>query len=252
MLDPSELERYARQIVLPEMGGPGQQRLKRARILLIGAGGIGSPAALYLAAAGVGTLGLVDDDTVSLSNLQRQILFDTADVGARKIEAAAQRIAALNPHVRVEPHALRIDAANGPAIVRDYDIVVDGSDNFATRYVMADLCAAAERPLVSAAVQRFSGQLTTLAPFRTRADGSPAPVYRDLHPAPPPAGMVPSCAEAGILGVVTGLLGTLAATEAIKLATGMGEPLIGRVLLFDALAMRFDEIRYRARMKGPD
>lgn len=251
MLTPPELQRYARQIVLPEIGGPGQQRLQRARILLIGAGGIGSPAALYLAAAGVGTLGLVDDDDVSLSNLQRQILFSTADIGRAKIDVAAERLDALNAHVTVERHHRRIGLADGSDLVGAYDLVIDGSDNFATRYAMADLCESAERPLVSAAVQRFAGQITTLTPFALRSDGSPCPAYRDLFPAPPPDGMVPSCAEAGILGVVTGILGTLAATEAIKLVCGIGEPLIGRLLHFDALTLRFEETRYRGRRPAP-
>lgn len=249
-LSPPELERYARHIVLPEVGGAGQQKLKRARVLLIGAGGIGSPAALYLAAAGVGTLGLVDDDTVALSNLQRQILFSSADVGRSKLDSAAERIADLNEGVAVEKHPLRIDAENGRRIVETYDLVLDGSDNFATRYAMADLCAAAGKPLVSAAVQRLSGQLTTLTPFSSRPDGTPCPTYRDLYPAPPPAGLVPSCAQAGILGVVTGILGTLGAAEAIKLVCGIGEPLIGRLLLVDVASMRFEEIRYRARAKA--
>ncbi|WP_062016921.1 molybdopterin-synthase adenylyltransferase MoeB [Aureimonas sp. AU4] len=244
-LSRDEIERYARHLVLPEIGGPGQQRLAQARILLVGAGGLGSPAALYLAAAGVGTLGLADDDHVSLSNLQRQILHGTADVGRPKLDSAADAIHRLNPHVRVEPHALRLDAENGPAIVGRYDLVIDGSDNFATRYALAALCEAAERPLVSAAVQRFSGSLTVLTPFRTDADGRPCPRYGDLFPSPPPEGMVPTCAEAGILGVVTGILGTLAAAEAIKLVTGAGTPLVGRLLLVDTLRMRFEEIRYR-------
>lgn len=239
-LTPPELERYARHIVLPDVGGAGQQRLKQARVLLIGAGGIGSPAALYLAAAGVGTLGIADDDTVSLSNLQRQILHGTADIGRSKLDSARERIEALNPHVSVEAHELRVTAQNGADLVARYDVVIDGSDNFATRYAMADLCEGERVPLVSAAVQRFSGSLTTLLPFE-----GDNPSYRDLFPAPPPPGLVPSCAEAGILGVVPGILGTLAATEAIKLLCGIGEPLVGRLVLMDAAAMRFDEIRYR-------
>lgn len=244
-----EIERYARHLMLPEIGGAGQQRLKRARILLVGAGGIGSPAALYLAAAGVGTLGIADDDTVSRSNLQRQILHGTADLGRLKLDSAREAIARLNPHVAVEAHPLRLDPGNAEAVVGLYDIVVDGSDNFATRYAMADLCARLEKPLVTAAVQRFSGSLTTLMPFAAGADGVRHPGYRDLFPEPPPEGLVPSCAEAGILGVVTGILGTLAAAEAVKLATGAGEPLVGRLLLVDILTMRFETIRYR-RPKG--
>ncbi|MBB3997826.1 HesA/MoeB/ThiF family protein [Aureimonas pseudogalii] len=244
-----EIERYARHLMLPEIGGAGQQRLKRARILLVGAGGIGSPAALYLAAAGVGTLGIADDDIVSRSNLQRQILHGTADLGRPKLDSAREAIARLNPHVAVEAHPLRLDPGNAEAVVGLYDIVVDGSDNFATRYAMADLCERLEKPLVTAAVQRFSGSLTTLMPFAAGADGVRHPGYRDLFPEPPPEGLVPSCAEAGILGVVTGILGTLAAAEAVKLAAGAGEPLLGRLLLVDVLSMRFETIRYR-RPKG--
>ncbi|MBB3952205.1 molybdopterin-synthase adenylyltransferase MoeB [Aureimonas jatrophae] len=244
-LSSEEIERYARHLVLPEIGGPGQQRLRQARVLLVGAGGLGSPAALYLAAAGVGTLGLIDDDRVSLSNLQRQILHGTADIGRPKLDSATDAIARINPHVAVETHHLRLDETNGRAVVDRYDLVVDGSDNFATRYALADLCERAERPLVSAAVQRFSGSLTVLTPFRRDSEGRSEPRYRDLFPSPPPEGMVPSCAEAGILGVVTGILGTLAAAEAIKLVTGAGDPLIGRLLLVDTLRMRFEEIRYR-------
>jgi molybdopterin-synthase adenylyltransferase len=239
-----ELERYARHLMLPEIGGPGQQALRKARVLLIGAGGLGSPAALYLAAAGVGTLGLVDDDTVSLSNLQRQILHGTADVGRPKLDSARERIAALNPHVRVVGHGLRLTRDNGAALVREYDLVIDGSDNFETRYAAAALCEAEERPLVQAAVQRFSGSLTLLAPY-TMVDGEPAPRLTDLFPAPPPEGTVPSCAEAGILGITTGILGTLAAAEAIKHIGAIGEPLIGRLLMVDILSMRFTTIRYR-------
>lgn len=249
-LSPDELGRYARHIVLPEIGGPGQQRLKRARVLVVGAGGIGSPAILYLAAAGLGTIGIADDDTVSLSNLQRQILYGTADIGGSKLAGAAGAVARLNPHVRVEPHALRLDAANGAGLVGAYDLVIDGSDNFATRYALADLCEAAGRPLVTAAVNRFSGSLTTLLPFATGEGGTANPRYCDLFPDAPPAGLVPACAQAGILGVVTGILGTLAAAEAVKLVCGIGEPLVGRLLLVDALDMRFETIRYRRRAPG--
>ena len=247
-LSPDELGRYARHIVLPEVGGAGQQRLKRSRMLVIGAGGIGSPVVLYLAAAGVGTVGIVDDDTVSLSNLQRQVLHGTADIGRPKLDSAADTVAAINPHVTVVPHRLRLDADNGAGIVKDYDLVIDGSDNFATRYALADLCEAAERPLVSAAVNRFSGSLTVLMPYASGPDGIRHPGYRDLFPEAPPAGLVPSCAEAGILGVVTGILGTLAATEAIKLACGIGAPLVGRLLMVDTLEMRFETVRYRRRV----
>ncbi len=246
-LSPEELERYARHIVLPEIGGAGQQKLKRARVLVIGAGGLGAPMLQYLAAAGVGTLGIVDDDTLSLSNLQRQVIHDTGSLGTPKLESAKAAIGRINPNVNVEKHALRIGPDNAAALVRHYDVVADGSDNFETRYAVADACAAEGRPLVHASVGRFDGQLTVLKPFETGADGRPNPSYRDLFPEPPPAGLVPSCAEAGVLGALTGVLGTLQAMEVIKLVTGIGEPLVGRLLLYDALAARFDTIRYRAR-----
>jgi molybdopterin/thiamine biosynthesis adenylyltransferase len=245
-LSPEELERYARHIVLPEIGGAGQQRLKRARVLIIGAGGLGAPMLQYLAAAGVGTLGIVDDDTVSLSNLQRQLIHETEAVGLQKTESAANSIARINPHVTVESHALRLTVENVAGLVRQYDVVADGSDNFETRYAVADACAAERRPLVHGSVGRFDGQVTVLKPFETGPDGKPNPSYRDLFPEPPPEGLVPSCAEAGVLGALTGVVGTLQALEVIKLITGIGEPLVGRLLLYDALAARFDTIRYRA------
>jgi molybdopterin/thiamine biosynthesis adenylyltransferase len=243
---PEELERYARHIVLPEIGGAGQQRLKRARVLVIGAGGLGAPVLQYLAAAGVGTLGIVDDDTVSLSNLQRQVIHDTASVGAPKLDSAKLAIERINPHVRVETHAFRVDAGNAAKLVAQYDIVADGSDNFDTRYAVADACAAEGRPLVHAAVGRFDGSVTVLKPFETGPDGRRNPTYRDLFPEPPPAGLVPSCAEAGVLGALTGVIGTLQALEVIKLITGIGEPLVGKLMLFDALGARFDTIRYKS------
>ena len=249
MLDPlssQELERYARHIVLPEIGGPGQQKLKRARVLVVGAGGLGAPVLAYLAAAGVGTLGIVDDDAVSLSNLQRQIIHDTAGVGRAKVESAAEAIARINPHVTVETHRLRLDADNAGDLVAAYDLVVDGTDNFATRRVMADACAAARKPLVAAAISRFDGSVTVLMPYETGADGRPNPSLRDLYPQEPPAGMVPSCAEAGVVGALAGVIGTLQAMEAIKLIAGIGEPLVGRLLLYDGLGARFETIRYRA------
>lgn len=245
-LTSSELERYARHIVLSEIGGPGQQKLKKARVLVIGAGGLGSPLLQYLAAAGVGTLGIVDDDTVSLSNLQRQVLHDTDAVGVAKTGSAAKALQRINPHVVVDAHPVRIDAANAAELIARYDIIVDGSDNFATRYLVADQCAALERPLVTAAVGRFDGSVTVLVPFLKDGDGRPNPTYRDLFPAPPPDGLLPSCAEAGIVGALTGVIGTLQAMEVIKLITGIGEPLVGRLLLYDALAARFDTITYRA------
>ncbi|MER2534178.1 MAG: molybdopterin-synthase adenylyltransferase MoeB [Rhizobiaceae bacterium] len=243
-LSAEEIERYARHIVLPEIGGPGQQKLKRARVLVIGAGGLGAPALQYLAAAGVGTLGIVEDDTVSLSNLQRQVIHDTASVGRSKLDSAREAIARINPHVAVEAHALRLTPDNAAGIIEAYDLVVDGSDNFDTRYAVADACAAVGRPLVHAAVGRFDGSLTVLKPHETGTDGRRNPSYRDLFPEPPPAGLVPSCAQAGVLGALTGVMGTLQALEAIKLITGIGEPLVGRLLLYDALGARFDTIRY--------
>ena len=244
-LSAEELERYARHIVLPEVGGAGQQRLKAARVLIVGAGGLGAPAGLYLAAAGIGTLGLVDDDVVSLSNLQRQVFHGTQQIGARKVDSARQALARINPHVRIEPHAFRLTAENGPDLISRYDLVVDGSDNFATRFLVADLSAAAKKPLVTGAVGRFDGSVTVLKPYEGEN-----PSYRDLFPAPPPAGLVPSCAEAGILGALTGVIGSIQAMEVLKLVAGIGEPLIGRLLLYDALAQRFDEIRYKRAASG--
>jgi molybdopterin/thiamine biosynthesis adenylyltransferase len=237
-----ELERYARHIVLPEVGGAGQQRLKAARVLIIGAGGLGAPVALYLAAAGVGTIGIVDDDSVSLSNLQRQILHDSARVGAPKVDSAKAALERINPHVIVETHSVRMSAENADELIGAYDIVADGSDNFTTRYLAADRCAALGRPLVTAAVGRFDGSVTTLLPFR---DDNPG--YRDLFPEQPPEGLVPSCAEAGILGALTGIIGSIQALEVLKLIVGIGEPLIGRLLLYDGLNQSFETIRYRRR-----
>lgn len=244
-LSTEELERYARHIVLPEVGGPGQQKLKRARVLVIGAGGLGAPVLQYLAAAGVGTLGIVDDDTVSLSNLQRQVIHDTEAVGESKLASAERAIGRINPHVIVESHKLRATAANAAELVRAYDVVADGSDNFETRYAIADACAAEARPLVHAAIGRFDGSVTVLMPYAS-VDGRRNPGYRDLFPEPPPAGLVPSCAEAGVIGALSGVVGTLQAMEVIKLVTGIGEPLVGRLLLYDGLAARFDTIRYKA------
>lgn len=248
-LSSDEIERYARHIILPEIGGAGQQKLKRARVLVLGAGGLGAPVLQYLAAAGVGRLGIVDDDRVSLSNLHRQVIHDTASVGRPKGESARDAIGRINPHVAVELLTLRLDAANAPKIVAGWDLVVDGSDNFATRYALADACAAAKLPLVTAAVGRFDGSLTVLMPFAKGADGRQNPSFRDLFPKPPPDGLVPSCAEAGIVGALTGVMGTLEAMEAIKIIAGIGEPLVGRILLYDALSARFETVAY-SRRKG--
>jgi molybdopterin/thiamine biosynthesis adenylyltransferase len=244
MLDAKELERYARHIVLREVGGPGQAKLKAARVLVIGAGGLGAPVLLYLAAAGVGTLGVVDDDAVSLSNLQRQVIFGTDDVGIRKVDGAEAVIARLNPHVVVETHMTRIDASNALKLISGYDIVADGSDNFATRYLVSDACYLAKKPLVTAAVGTFDGSLTTLRAHETRADGVRNPTYRCLFPEPLPAGTVPACAEAGILGALPGVLGSMMALEVIREIVGFGEGLVGRLLMVDARSMRFETLNY--------
>jgi molybdopterin/thiamine biosynthesis adenylyltransferase len=244
MLNPEELERYARHLVLREVGGPGQAALKRARVLVIGAGGLGAPALLYLAAAGVGTLGVVDDDAVSLSNLQRQVIHATGDVGQPKVASAQAAVGRLNPHVTVEPHQLRLAAANAHDLVLRYDLVVDGSDNFATRYLVSDACFFAKKPLVTAAVGMFDGTLTTIRAHETGGDGKPNPTYRCLFPEPPPPGTVPACAEAGILGALTGVVGSMMALEAIREIVGFGEGLVGRLVMLDARAMRFETLRY--------
>ena len=237
-LSDDERLRYGRHLSLPEVGEEGQLRLKRARVLMVGAGGLGSPAALYLAAAGVGHLGLVDFDRVEGSNLQRQVLYGSRDVGRPKLEAARDRLHDLNPHVAVELHAARLDRGNALSLVGAHDLVLDGTDNFATRYLVNDACVLAGRPNVYASISRFDGQASVFA----TADG---PCYRCLHPEPPPPGLVPSCAEGGVLGVLPGLLGTIQATEALKLLLGVGEPLIGRLLLVDALGMRFQSLKLR-------
>lgn len=244
MLSAGELERYARHIVMREIGGQGQAALKRARVLTIGAGGLGAPALMYLAAAGVGTLGVVDDDVVSLSNLQRQIIHTTPDIGVAKVGSAAAKIAALNPHVNFVAHRERLTSANADTLIGQYDIVADGSDNFATRYLVADICERLEKPLVSAALGVFDGSLTTLRPFERNADGELNPTYRCLFPEPPPAGTVPSCEEAGILGALAGVLGSMAALEVIREIVGFGEGLVGRLVMIDARAMRFETLRY--------
>ncbi len=244
MLTPSEIERYARHIVLHGVGGPGQQKLKAARVLAIGAGGLGSPLLQYLAASGVGTLGIVDDDEVALSNLQRQVLHGTQDVGRRKVDSAADAIARLNPHVAVEALPLRLDGGNAREIVRGWDIVADGSDNFATRYAVADACFYEGRPLVTAAVGSFDASLTTLRPFERAADGRPNPTYRCLFPSPPAEGSVPACTEAGVLGALTGMLGAMMALEVTREIVGFGEGLVGRLVLIDTLSMRFETLTY--------
>jgi len=244
MLTPEELERYARHIVLREVGGPGQAALGRARVLVIGAGGLGAPVLLYLAAAGVGTLGVIDDDTVALSNLQRQVIHGTPEIGTPKVTSAAGAIARLNPHVKIVTHAERLTAANALALVSQYDIVADGSDNFATRYLVSDACYFAGKPLVTAAVGTFDGTLTTIRAHERGPDGMPNPTYRCLFPEPPPPATVPACSEAGILGALTGVLGSMMALEVMREIVGFGEGLVGRLLMIDARAMRFETLNY--------
>jgi molybdopterin/thiamine biosynthesis adenylyltransferase len=244
MLNSDELERYARHIVLREVGGPGQAALKRARVLVVGAGGLGAPVLLYLAAAGVGTLGIVDDDTVALSNLQRQVIHGTPEIGDPKVASAAAAIARLNPHVAVDTHATRLTAENALDLIGKYDLVADGSDNFTTRYLVSDACYFARRPLVTAAVGSFDGTLTTIRAHERAAGGAPNPTYRCLFPEPPPAGSVPACAEAGILGALTGVLGSMMALEVIREIVGFGEGLVGRLLMLDARSMRFETLSY--------
>ncbi|CAN5253264.1 molybdopterin-synthase adenylyltransferase MoeB [soil metagenome] len=237
-LSPDEIERYARHIVLADVGGPGQQKLKAARVLVIGAGGLGAPVLLYLVAAGIGTLGVVDNDTVSVSNLQRQIIHTTPRAGMAKTESAGLALSALNPHVTVMPHAVRLTAANAIELISQYDIVADGSDNFETRYIVSDACYLAKKTLVSAAVGQFDGQLATFKPHLTQADGTPYPTYRCLHPEAPPPGLLPACEEAGIIGALTGIIGSMQAMEVMKEILGIGDSLAGKLLMYDALGPR--------------
>lgn len=246
-----ELERYARHIVLKEVGGPGQQKLKAARILIIGAGGIGSPALLYLAAAGTGSLTVIDDDKVSLSNLQRQVVHSTPDVGRLKTDSAAEAIRRLNPNVRIETVAARLGAENAPALISAHDVVLDGSDNFATRYLVSDACFFAKRPLVTTALGTFDATLTTIRAHEESAAGTPNPTYRCLFPEPPPEGTIPTCEQAGILGALAGVAGSLAALEAIRAIVGFGTGLVGRLLMIDAREMRFETLRYEWNPENP-
>lgn len=237
-----EIQRYKRHLLLKEVGGAGQQTLKDARVLVIGAGGLGSPLAMYLAAAGIGHLGIIDDDTVSLDNLQRQILHDTPHIGTPKVESAADAIGRLNPHVAVETYAERLTPGNAVDLISRYDIVADGSDNFSTRYLVNDACYFAGKPLVFGALGPFDGYLSTFRAFERDADGDPKPSYRCIFPEAPPAGTVPSCQEAGILGAVAGVVGTLQAVEVLKELLAIGESLSGRLLVYDALMGRFETI----------
>ncbi|MDY6944615.1 MAG: molybdopterin-synthase adenylyltransferase MoeB [Pseudomonadota bacterium] len=239
-LSAADLARYSRHLALREVGVQGQEKLKAAKVLLVGAGGLGSPAALYLAASGVGTIGVLDNDRVDISNLQRQVLYDTRSVGRPKADAAKERLLALNPQIELVSHPVELRAANVREIFSSYDVVLDGTDRFTTRYLSNDACVVLRKPLVSAAIHRFEGQAMTYVPGR-------GPCYRCLFPEPPAAGLVPNCAEAGVLGVLPGVMGTIQATEAIKLIIGIGEPLLGRLLTYDALSMRFEEFRFSRR-----
>ncbi|MGB8364275.1 MAG: HesA/MoeB/ThiF family protein [Rhizomicrobium sp.] len=256
-LSDEELERYARHIVLREVGGPGQARLRAARVLVIGAGGLGSPLILYLAAAGIGTLGIVDFDRVSLSNLQRQIAYRTSDIGRAKTEAATEAARAINPGTEVDLHPVRLTARNALDIIARYDIVADGSDNFATRFLVNDACYFAGKTLVSAAVTEFDGQLATFKAHERGVDGQVGhPCYRCLFPEPPPPGTTPSCSETGILGAAAGVMGTLQALEVLKEILGIGESLAGKLVIYEALAARFRTVRVRpdpaCRLCGPE
>jgi adenylyltransferase/sulfurtransferase len=243
-LSPNEVARYSRHLIMPEVGLEGQKRLKAASVLLIGAGGLGSPLGLYLAAAGVGRLGLVDFDVVDFSNLQRQVLHGTPDVGRPKLHSARDRLRAINPEVRLDLHEARLTSANALALFEPYDIVIDGTDNFPTRYLVNDACVLLNKPNVYGSIFRFDGQASVFSPGK-------GPCYRCLYPEPPPPGEVPSCAEGGVLGILPGLIGCIQATEAVKLILGRGEPLIGRLLLYDALEMRFREFKVRRNPKCP-
>ena len=250
-LSGEEIERYARHLVLRDIGGPGQQRLKNARVLVIGAGGLGAPLLQYLAAAGVGVIGVVDDDRVALSNLQRQVIHATEDVGRLKTDSARAAIARLNPHVVVETHARRLDERNARDLIAAYDIVADGSDNFSTRYLVSDSCYYERRPLVTAALGGFDASLTTLRPFETDPAGRPNPTYRCLFPEPPPPGTTPACEDAGVLGALAGVVGAMMALEVVREIVGFGEGLVGRLVLIDARTMRFETLRYAQDPDNP-
>ena len=243
-LSTDEIERYARHLVLRDVGGPGQAKLRAARVLVVGAGGLGSPLVQYLAAAGIGTIGIVDDDSVSLSNLQRQVLHGTPDIGRPKIESAAEAVRRLNPGVVIEGHRFRLSPENARELIRTYDVVADGSDNFATRYAVSDACFHEARPLVTAALGQFDGTLTTIRAHERAPDGRPNPTYHCLFPDAPPPGAVSTCAEAGVLGALAGIMGSMMALEVIREVVGFGTGLVGRLLMVDALAMRFETVSY--------
>ncbi|MGI9462776.1 MAG: HesA/MoeB/ThiF family protein [Aestuariivirgaceae bacterium] len=250
-LSDQELERYARHIILHEFGGAGQQQLKAARVLVVGAGGLGAPVLMYLAAAGVGTLGVIDDDVVGLSNLQRQIIHTTPRVGDAKTDSATAMISDINPHVTVETWPERLTAHNAMDIIGRYDLVADGCDNFTTRFLVSDACYLAGKTLVSAAVGQFDGQVATFKPHETLPDGTPYPSYRCLHEEAPDEGSVPSCAEAGIIGAITGIIGSIQAMEVIKEITGIGDSLAGNLLMYDALAARSYTAKLNWREDNP-
>jgi adenylyltransferase/sulfurtransferase len=239
-LTADEVQRYKRHLVLRDVGAPGQQKLKAARVLVVGAGGLGSPVLMYLAAAGVGTIGIIDDDRVAIDNLQRQIIHRTSDVGRLKVESARDAIARVNPLVNVETHAERLDASNALDLIGRYDIVADGSDSFATRYLVSDACYLAKRPLAYAVLGSFDGYVSLFKPYETNAEGVPYPTLRCLFPEAPPTGLVANCEEAGILGPIAGVVGTLQATEVVKEILGIGDTLAGRLLIYDALTCRFE------------
>lgn len=243
-LSNEEIERYARHLVLADIGGEGQQKLKQAKVLVIGAGGLGSPLLQYLAAAGVGTIGIVDGDKVSLSNLQRQTIHSTQSVGENKVESAHESITRINPHVGVIKHKSMLLADNADEIIQAYDIVADGCDNFETRHLVADVCEKQKKPLVTAAVGQFDASITTLKPYLSNADGELYPRYCDIFPKPMQKSVLPTCEEAGIIGALTGIMGSMQALEVIKEITGVGDSLVGRLLLYDAKATRFQEIGY--------
>lgn len=242
MLTQEEVSRYSRHLIMPEVGVAGQEKLKAAKVLLIGTGGLGAPVAMYLAAAGVGTIGLVDFDVVDVSNLQRQVIHGTKDIGKKKIDSAEETMRDINPLIKIIKHEVALSSANALEILKDYDIIADGTDNFPTRFLINDACVLLNKPNVYASIFRFEGQATIFA-----AEGGPC--YRCLYPEPPPPGLVPSCAEGGVLGILPGVVGLLQATEVVKLILGAGEPLVGRLLLYDALAMKFRELKLR---KNPE
>ena len=246
---PEELARYSRHLILPEFNLEGQRRLKEAKVLVVGSGGLGSPLLLYLAAAGVGTIGVVDFDTVDISNLQRQVLFTVADAGKSKAETAKERLQALNPHIHIEVHNTALTSANALEIIRDYDVVADGTDNFQTRYLVNDACVLLDKVNVYGSIFRFEGQVSVFNYLQD--DGERGPNYRDIFPSPPPPGMVPSCAEGGVLGVLPGIIGSLQANEVIKVITGIGEPLAGRLFLFDAASFTSRTLNLRRDPENP-